>query len=142
MKGYAIHTIHRKPDPKGEVEVIEAGAVFDTTKDELTGYARDGAARVATKVDEAAHQERVAERERHRAEIDPLAINLDAPDSGADGTGGGAGQSRPALAGMNKETLLKTAAAEGVTVADGATNAQIAEAIEAHRRSSDAPPAE
>lgn len=58
----------------------------------------------------------------------------DSLDHDGDGhKGGSTADEPPALTGKNKAQLLEIAAAEGVTVADGATNAQIIEAIEAKR---------
>lgn len=100
MKAYAIHTIHRKPDPRGEVEVIPAGAVFDATKDDFDpkakgSLARDGAIRPATKVDEARYAERLAaEAEQDEVQIDPLAVQSEPTDGGETGTGGGKGGAR------------------------------------------------
>lgn len=47
----------------------------------------------------------------------------------------------PALSGKNKAQLREIAAAEGVEVAEDATNAEIVAAIEAARGDADAPPA-
>lgn len=55
-------------------------------------------------------------------------------DHDGDGKDGGSKpKDPPSLSGMNKAELLDQAKAEGVTVKDGATNAEIAEAIEAKR---------
>lgn len=59
------------------------------------------------------------------------------PDAGDDDDTSGL----PALTGKNKADLLAIAAAESVTIADGATNAEIVTAIEAARTEANAPPA-
>jgi len=110
-------------------------------------------------------RERIAELERENAEIatlrtrvteleterDELLAELEEADkqiaelTPPENEGGdSAPQDPPALTGKNKADLLAIAEAEGVTVADGATNAQIVEAIEAKRAEGDegdAPPA-
>lgn len=60
---------------------------------------------------------------------------LDHDDDGA--PGGSKEHEPPALKGKNKAQLLEIAAAEKVAVADDATNAQIADAIEAKRAGGD-----
>lgn len=70
------------------------------------------------------------ERDELRTEIEQLKAQLaEATRSDA----GDGSNERPALSGKNKPELLEIAEAEGVTVEDGATNAQIIEAIEAKR---------
>ena len=58
----------------------------------------------------------------------------DALDHDADGEKGGSVPNEPpSLTGKNKAELLEIAEAEGVEIEDGATNAQIVDAIEAQR---------
>jgi len=93
---------------------------------------------------------RVAELEAERDDLlaeldeaDAKIAKLSPPDNDGDGNPGGSNsQTPPALTGKTKAELLEIATAEKVTVKDGATNADIIEAIEAARAvADDAPPA-
>lgn len=46
MKLIAIHTVHHRPDPKGEVVVVRAGESFVTTEEGAKYLIESGAARV------------------------------------------------------------------------------------------------
>lgn len=68
------------------------------------------------------------------AEIADLRARLAKLDQDGDGNPGGSNPAEPpSLTGKNKADLLAIAAAEGVTVEDGATNGQIVDAIEKKR---------
>lgn len=67
--------------------------------------------------------------------------NIPQLDHDHDGAPGGSDpDAPPALTGRNKAQLLEIAAAEGVTVAEGATNAEIVAAIEAGREAGGSDP--
>lgn len=91
----------------------------------------------------------VAERDAALKERDDLQRQLDDArttaaglDRDGDGAAGGSKPADPpALTGKNKADLLAIAAAENVAIKDGATNAEIVEAIEAARADEDEAPA-
>lgn len=69
-----------------------------------------------------------------RARVAELEAQVAALDGDGDGKPGGSQKANPpALTGKNKEALLEIAKAEGVTIEDGATNADIVSAIELAR---------
>jgi hypothetical protein len=77
--------------------------------------------------------------QRQLDEAREAAANLDRDGDGA--AGGSKPADPPALTGKNKAELLAIATAEKVSVKDGATNAEIVEAIEAARADADEAPA-
>lgn len=76
----------------------------------------------------------LSEVEALRAENERLRAQLAALDGDGDGSAGGSKPNDPpALSGLTKAELLEVAEAEGVSVSDEATKAEIVEAIEAKR---------
>ncbi|MGF7152619.1 hypothetical protein [Novosphingobium gossypii] len=103
----------------------------------------------AENADLATLRARVTELETERdeliTELNAADEKLSKLDPDGDGNPGGSlPQDPPVLTGKNKAELLAIAKDEGVPIADGATNAQIVESIEAARAGGsedDAPPA-
>jgi hypothetical protein len=81
MKAYAIHTIHRRPDPNEPEQVVRAStsgmpSVFDLEKEEFDRLEALGAVRKATK-------EELAVSKAQQAKADGVAV-AEEPDEAAE----------------------------------------------------------